>query len=301
MNTLIALMSAFSIACYYVYVSGLMKRRAGLSSGIVLAGGHIVAALSLVPFLMPSWQDLSLFLSPAIYIPMLLASLLLIVSRQLYYYAYAHTEVAHITVFSALTPVYALGAAYVMLDEMPSAHSLIGLCLIVGGIYAVFLRYDSPAPVARNMLGPFLRIARSKPVAMAFLSTIPTAFAAVFQKQLLATLDPFQFSFALLLIVGVASLLVELVRAPASIRPGIARLPREFWAVSALLLALSHVLFCMVMQTQHTAISLVLQRSAIVFQILLAYHFIGEKDDLKKRIIASCVIMLGFTLIMLPA
>lgn len=297
MDTLIALLSAFTAAAYFVYVSSLMKARRNLPSGTVLAVGHMVAAMALLPFAMQ--VNLGLLLTPDLTAPLVFAALLLVISRQLYYYAYARTDVAHITVFSALTPVYALGAGYFMLGEVPTLHALLGLTLICGGVYAVFMTRDTSLSLIRNMIMPFMAIARSRPVACAFLSTIPTAFAAAYQKQLMASLDPVTFSLGLLLIIGLVSSAIELCRQPIHIlKAQIHALPWHFYVASATLMPATHILFCLVIQTQQTAISLVLQRSAIVFQILLAYLLLKEQRDIRKRLLAALVIMSGFMMIM---
>jgi drug/metabolite transporter (DMT)-like permease len=300
MNTLIALLSAFSAAGYFVYVSYVMKREPRLSSGLVLSVGHIVSSAALIPLYLYSRLDtLAFFEQQSILLPLFYAALLLVVSRQLYYYAYSRTDVANITVFSALTPVYALGAGYVILGEVPSMHALMGLLLICGSIYAMFLKRNPDKPFIINIISPFTFITHSRPVAMAFLSTIPTAFAAVYQKKLLITLDPVTFSIALLSVIGLLSLGMEFLRkTPAHVVRNIALLPWHFYFASAILLAATHVLFCIVMQHQQTAISLVLQRSAIVFQILLAYFLLKEKNNIGKRVCCAFVIMAGFMMIM---
>lgn len=263
-----------------------------------------MAAIILLPLYM--WQQegnlleqCGLYFRPEIGGMLLGAACLLIISRQLYYYAYANTDVANITVFSALTPIYALGAGYMTLGEVPQYEDLGGLLLICAAIYTIFLKRDASLSLLGNMAVPFRNIIASPPIFAAFLSTIPTAFAAVFQKQLLATLSPVSFSFALLVLVGLGALLMECIRhSPVKLVRQCMALPWHFFIVSAILLAATHILFCMVMQTQQTAISLVLQRSAIVFQIVLAYFLLKEKESITKRVIASFVIMAGFALIM---
>lgn len=287
---LLALTSAFAIALYYVYTSQVMKARPGLSSGITLAASHLSAGLALAPLWL--WRSTTpLPVTSDLVTPLLATAGLLVLSRELYFYAYARTDVANITVFSALTPVYAIATGYLLLGEHPSRNALAGLLLICGSIYLLFMRGGA------SPLEPFRRIAHSRPIFCAFLSTIPTAFAAAFQKQLLASMDPVGFSFFLLSLIGLAALAIAL--------PGLRRwklqwraIPWHFWLVSAVMLPLTHVLFCLVMLEQHMAISLVLQRSGVLFQIVLAYLFLHERQDIRKRLLVAAGIIAGFALIM---
>jgi len=293
----LALASALATAVYYVYVSRTMKQARGLSSGFVLAISHMVGAVVLLPL----W---ALYSAPVadtapLITPLLLAAGLLVLSRELYFYAYARTDVANITVFSALTPIYAIGTGYFLLGETSTPLALTGMLLICASIYGLFVKKPAGMPLPAAILLPFRHIIVSLPVFCAFLSTIPTAFAAAFQRQLLHTLDPVGFSFFLLTLIGLTAFIISLaLLKPSGLRAQFSLLPRHFLLISAIMLPLMHVLFSFVMQHQQTAVSLVLQRTSIAFQIALAYAFLKERRELRKRILATLGIMAGFVLIM---
>lgn len=296
MDILLALGSALATAVYFVYVSQTMKRQAGLSSSFTLAVSHLAAAAALFPL----WLALPHEAFPAPLWPaLLLAAGLLLVSRELYFYAYAHTDIAHVTVFSALTPVYAVGTGYIFLHETPSPLQLTGLLLICGSIYALFLKRPANASWIKAVAQPFRHIGTSAPILCAFLSTIPTAFAAVSQKYALQTLDPLSFSFFLLLLIGGAALGIScIISTPQGCVSQWRRLPPHFLPVSAIMLPVMNLLFCLVMQHQYTAVSLVLQRSSSMFQILLAYTYLRERRDGYKRVTVAALVMAGFAMIL---
>lgn len=298
-DSLMALLSAFITAAYFIYVSRVMKADRDISSAVTLAVGHLVAALALVPlwaaFSVTTTQEMA---APEIVWAFLAASGCLLLSRQLYFFSYARTEVANITVFSALTPVYALGTGYVMLHEVPQPAQLVGMLLICGSIYSLFLKREPHLPLLANIAQPFRAVMHSPAVLCAFLSTIPSAFAAVYQKRLLATVDPLVFTLVLLLLIGVMALACCLaVQSPRRIWAQCRQLPVGFFFVSATLLPAMHVVFCYVMQHHQVALSLVLQRTSILFQIILAYIFLGERQDIGKRIRVGCCILAGFAMI----
>ena len=299
--TFIALLSAFASAMYFVAISGIMKRSPEISSGLALAVGHLAAALLVFPLVYTSsvpWQ-LQLQLLGENYFPLIVSGVLLVISRQLHYYAYARTDVANITIFSALTPVYALVTGFFMLGEVPTAFSLFGMSLICGSIYWLFLKRDNSLTTLQNLFQPILAIGKSKPVLFAFLSTIPTALVATFQKQLLFVMTPVVFTFWILLITGLFALVFHILVTPqAQMASQMRLLPLKFIVISAIFLPLTHWLFCLVMQEHQTAISLVLQRTSIIFQILLAYGMLSERDQIKRRIFVALFVMVGFAMIM---
>lgn len=299
MHTIIALSSALITAAYFVYISHIMKTRARIASTLVLAASHLVGAGMLVvawllfsrdmPFIFASTKDAGLLVATA---------LLLVLSRELYFYSYSRTDVANVTVFSALTPVYTLLAGFVLLGEVPSLAAAAGLFLICASIYGLFLRIAPDASLARNLTQPFRAMTHSTPIFCAFLSTIPTVFAAIFQKTLMENMNPITFSLGLLLIIGVVALgISRFLFSGTELRTQLRQLPPGFFIASATLLPLMHVLFCLVIREHLAAAALVLQRFSIVFQIALAYYFLRERQFFGKRIIAGLLIMLGFALV----
>jgi drug/metabolite transporter (DMT)-like permease len=299
MDIFFALVSALLTAVYFVYLSKTMKARSGLSSTLTLAVSHLSAAILLLPLWALSSSALSSIVSPPLFL-VAAAGGLLFISRELYFYAYARTDVANITIFSALTPVYALLTGYLWLHEVPSYPHLAGLLLICISIYAYFLEPVPSMSLAKAVVQPFRHIATSRPIFCAFLSTLPTAFAATFQKDALSHFDPVTFSFVLLSIIGSAALLLSCAMFKASdIKRQLTLLPVRFYIISALLLAGMHVAFCVVMNHYQTAVSLVLQRSSLVFQIILAYIYLHERQRISKRLTVAFCIMAGFMLIIL--
>lgn len=299
MSIILALASAFLTALYFVYASQTMKRLPGLPSTLTLTVSHLSAALLLLPAWLWRGWPFAVLPQSALWQPLLLTAGFLVLSRQLYFYAYAHTDVANITVFSALTPVYTVITGYVFLHETLSLRMLLGLLLICSSIYFFFLHQRTGESLAAALFQPFRAIRTSKPVFCAFLSTIPTAFAAIFQKQILYSLDPVSFSFLLLLLIGLAAGVITACTQPRgeALRQ-IRRLPMHFFFLSALLLSLMHVFFCLVMIQHQTAVSLVLQRTSILFQIVLAYVYLKERNSMRKRLIVTVFIIAGFGLIM---
>ena len=295
---LLAIASAFIGSSYLVCMSRVMKREHAPSSLQVLVLSHFLAALALLPFMKSN--DFGLAQNSSIFLLVIAAAGFLVISRMLYFYAYARTDVATVAIFSPLTPIYVLLTGYILLGETATFNEVAGLMVISLSIYVYFMRKGTSLANIANWLEPFRQIARSRAVLCAFLSTIPTAFAAIFQKELLLNhTNPVAFSFWLLLLIALIAGVILMFKRSSVKLVSLTTLPISFYAASLILLPLTHVLFSWLVLAKPTAIALVLQRTGIIFQIMLAYFIMHEREQIGRRIAISLFIILGFSLIML--
>jgi drug/metabolite transporter (DMT)-like permease len=292
--TLLAMLSAFAGSLYLVCMSQVMKRKDALSSLKTLTLSHFIAAVALLPFIDNSFVTSTNHIN-MLYLLCATAGFL-VLSRIMYFYAYAHTDVANVAIFSPLTPVYVLAVGYFILGETASTREISGLLIICTSIYVYFLPKISSIS---DIIKPFRQITANTAVLCAFLSTIPTAFAAVFQKQLLVDyMSPVAFSFWLLLLIAFLAGAILLIKKQSFSLQDIKTFPISFFFASALLLPLTHVLFSWLVLAKPTALALVLQRTGIIFQLILAYVILKERKQLGKRCFVSALIILGFYLIL---
>lgn len=295
MYLLWSVISAFSTAFYLVYQSGVLKTQPRLHANTMLLGMHLAAGITLL-FILPFYtHSIPLPLAPAAYAYLFGNALLLILSRLLYMYAYRRTDVANVTIFSPLTPLFAIGVGHLILGETLRVQEVAGILLICASIYAMFLNRKEGDSLAVALLSPFKHILHSTPVLMGFLSTIPTAFAVALQKKALQYFDPVTFSISLLLLMAVLFAIVEACRRKST--PPIA-IRWRWWLIPGVLLALSQVIFCYVVLVAPTAIALVLQRFGIIFQVLLAYFLLKEKAHIGQRLLCSVGAVAGFALLL---
>jgi len=244
-------------------------------------------------------EPVGLIVNPYAFLPkLLLVALLLYVSRLLYFYAYAKIDVALVTVFSSLTPIYTVVAAYVLLGEAPSAMVLAGVMMISGSLYMLFLKPATGPLRFSSTLAPFRLVGRSRPTLYAFLSTVPPALASVLQKELLQSLSPTEFSFYLLLFIGIMGMATNgfYLKTSAFITQ-LRHIPLHFILVSAAFLPLMHIVFSLALREQATSVSMVLQRFSIPLQMGFAYVFLHEKQEIGKRLTVAGGMLLGLCMI----
>ncbi len=298
-SIVLALSSAFVTAAYLVCMSRVMKRNRDSSSLSTLAYSHLLGGAALIPFLWDSGE--TVMPDSAGFILLLILTIgLLVISRMLYFYAYANTAITNITVFSSLTPLYAMVTGYLFLHEALHWNQLAGLMVICASLYVYFLPAFPRVQKPTSWFAPFTHVVSSKPVFCAFLSTIPTAFAAVTQKQLLMEyVNPVTFSFWLLFGIGAVTLAIYMLWRKTFFIKSYPRFPASFYVASCIFLPLMHVLFSTLILYQPAAVALVLQRTSIVFQVLLAYFILHETGQLAQRLVIIGFIFVGFCLIML--
>jgi drug/metabolite transporter (DMT)-like permease len=278
-----------------------MRALPTMSSNFFLCITNYGAAVVLLPFWLIMYSHGHVSLAPdKTWLYFMLACSFLLLSRELYFYAYSRTDIANITVFSALTPIYTLATGYILLDETPSLLTILGIFMITLAIYYIFL----PANVAKesrlaHFIKPFMRISTSLPILCGFLSTIPTAFGAIYQKKTLFHMDIASFSLSLFLVLGTAALIIELLKRQERrvIYDNMAILRKKSFWCSAFLLMVMHVSFAPILMSHNSAAALTLQRCSILFQIIFAYYFLHQKEDIRKRIFAGVIIIMGFLLI----
>ncbi len=291
-----SLASALSTALYLVYVSGLLKANRFLHPQTALLGTHLAGAvLMLCTLPLLPGIDITLPREYTGYLYLLLNASLLMLSRQLYFYAYANTDVANITIFSPLTPLFGIVTAHLLLGETLTPQETFGTLLISVSIYWMFLRRSPGVSTVRTLLSPFSRIAESRAIFCGFLSTIPTAFGAVFQKQALQYFDPATFTLLLFAVMAVMAAVIEMGRHRSL---STLKQPKlHWWVLSGMLLLISQIIFCYILISAPTAVALVLQRFSIVFQVILAYFFLKEKSEMGKRVLCSAGAIAGFALL----
>jgi drug/metabolite transporter (DMT)-like permease len=293
MDALTALASAIVTALYLTYISGIMKRLPEIPSIVVLSAGHGVAALAVVPmFFFSSLPPQQLWQETAIGIAGV--GLLISLSRLLFYQAYSATYVSHVTVFSSLTPLYAIAIAALFYQSYPTHSQIAGIVITCASLYLFF--YKSSSEQLLHL--PFISIIRSKPLRLALLSTVPGAVAAVWQKHLLIQIDAIVFSFGLLVCVGSLTGLWAVYRhGSVNFLHGLKKLPLQFWLLSALLLPSMQLLFCYVLIEHHSAVALALQRMSMVFQILIAYLWLKERIDFIRSLLVTSLLVFAFGLL----
>ncbi len=288
----LVIFNAFITAVYLVLSSRVMKQ--GLSSGAALALVHLsAAAILFVPMVIVNrglWPVAGL----AAFAGLLLASVLKLLSKQMAFFAYAKTDVANVTVFSAFIPIFGLVIGLGVLKEPISPLEFIGTMIVCVSVYLMYLKRSS-ATGGHWFWSPFTEL-RSPPILMAFMSTIPIVLSSAFIKQGALLMNDLQFCFYSTLLIGVGAAVIESARSG-----GAAFLGRSAqWKKTALIggvFAAAQLSYVVLMTMERVSHTIAFQPLGIVFQIALAYFLLGERKDASKRFFYGACIVVGSILL----
>ena len=128
-------LSALSWAWFSVLVQPLTERVAGLHVGAyTMLGGAVVSLLVAVPAMLATpWTTVS----PAVYGALAYSTVGAMVIAYLFWYHGVRTlGPTHTSMYSNLQPLLAMGIAWAVLSEMPTAWQLAGAALIMTGLLA---------------------------------------------------------------------------------------------------------------------------------------------------------------------
>jgi drug/metabolite transporter (DMT)-like permease len=299
MPLVLVILSAFFMSVYLVLVSGEMRRNTHCTPNLIMALTYSLAfALVLAAWLTYSHEYSAPFTDRAFLEYMAVSVAATVVAKQLHLYACSKIEISHVSVFSSLTPAATILTGWLFVKERPDTLSVAGILIIGLAIYFLFLETQGRQDFMARALGPFLKIFRSWPMACAFLSALPTALAAAFQKKSITEMDPASYAlFATAALAGAMWVIEFLVSRPAAILRRVGKIPLRLFGLAGFSLGLSQLFSSMAMAYDLTANILALQRLSIVFQILLGYFFLKERTHLTRKLVASAAMLLGCALI----
>jgi drug/metabolite transporter (DMT)-like permease len=298
MHIFLILISSSSMALFLVLSSQIMKQKGKFtySSNFVLSITHLSAAF----FLMIPWSYFYLkgtisFPNSEFFFFASISTTLTLIAKLLYFYAYSKIDVAYVTIFSSLVPVFSVLSGWFFLKEELDLYEMIGLIIVTFSVYCLFLVPSTNTFTVKSFFQPFQTILSSKPTLFAFLSVIPPAISTVFVKKSVLNMDALSFSLYFMLSLGILSALIEIFSSSEiSFKEQFLQLPKQFLLFSGLLMTVSQFAYSLATQYTQIANIAVLSRISSVFQIVLAYFILKEKNHLKKRIILSIIIILGF-------
>lgn len=278
----------------------MMKGRLKISGLQMMSISHLIAAMALLPFVI---GELPILLSDYTLLSHILGlSLCMLVARILYYYAFSKADVGEVSIFSSLTPTYTLIIAPFFGYTISGAETA-GVILISMAVYVFFLQPRRDARTKLHYLfSPFMRITSSWPLFCTFLSTLPPAFAVIFQKEALQSGSPMLISFSMCLIIGVAGFIIMLAWKKAAPHSLVAT-PNQRWnlwgalLVAGVLQAIMIVAISYLLLQTSPAPMQALIRFAIPLQIILAYIFLHEKKQIRHRLWSTLLAIIGGCLI----
>lgn len=290
------LFNSFATAVYLVLSSKVMKK-SGLSPNATIAVVHLTAAAILA---LPGLFSRGSFLPIASILALVwlgVTSGLKLLSKELAFFAYSRTDVANVTVFSAFIPILGILFGWIMLKENVTRLELVGTFIICISVYLLFLRREPGATGLTRFLSPLVSI-RSLPIFCGFLSTVPIALSSVYMKKSAQVIGSLHFAFYSTFLIGLSAASVEVMTAKGRgtdfkwMKGSV----KELVLIGAVF-ASAQYSYVILITMERIAHTIAFQPLGIVFQMVLAYFVVKEREHPFKRLICGIGIVLGSILL----
>lgn len=284
--------NALATAVYLVLSSRVMKR-SGLSPNATIATVHLSAAAVLAGPALASGEPAPIPLGLA-FVWLLVTGGLKLLSKKLAFFAYAHADVANVSVFSAFIPIFGLAFGIGMLGERITGLEAAGTAVVCVSVYLLFLERKPGAAFPGWLFSPFSSL-RSLPLFCAFLSTVPIALSNVYMKKSATIMGDLPFAFYSSLLIGLAALALEFPKRRPAERA--ARFPAWSLALTGAVFAAAQYSYVILISMERIAHTVAFQPLGIVFQMIIAYAVLNEREHPIKRLVYGTCIAAGCVLL----
>ena len=206
-----------------------------------------------------------------------------------YYKALEEEEVSFVLPLLSLAPVVTLLFSAIFLKEFPNIFGVIGVLLIILGIYTLKLSH------ARDgLLQPFKHIKNNRGAQLMTIVFLSLGIGSVIDK--IGVSNSNAYIFALVNYMGVCTtlLIITLIKA----RKHLGQLG-TYWKQFLLLgsiVAGYTILYMLALEESFASYAIAIRNASIIFTIILGYLFFKEKD-LKQKLLAAVIIAIGLIFI----
>lgn len=286
----IVLVGALLNALYIVLSTKILREEKGLDRSLVLIGvTNGISGIILLPFAAPTLLRQSFVGELIIACQLLGLVLLMLLARVLHYEALRRIDIAFVSPLSALTPIVTILTSYMALGESVHPLGVFGIIITAIGGGLVYYRplrgKDSPDPKRFH-----------QGLLMAVGSCVVPALAITLEKSVLLRVSPIGFSCLFLLLSAGIVGLIRLCRGYGL------RIPQGQWGIPSLIcLAVlqggSVLLFAKALLMGLTAEVSSMKRVSIVFQVILAYYVLGQRSNIRRRLLGVIALIAGIAIL----
>ncbi len=206
-----------------------------------------------------------------------------------YYKALDEEEVSFVLPLLSLAPVITLGLSAVILKEVPNIFGVIGVLLIILGIYTLKLSHAK-----EGLLEPFKHIKNSRGAQLMTIVFLSLGLGSVLDKIGVANSNAY--FYALINYIGVSTTLffIALFKARTHMKE-LVTYWKQFLLIGSVVAAYT-LLYMLALEESFASYAIAIRNASIIFTIILGYLFFKEKD-LKQKIIAAIIISVGLIFI----
>lgn len=295
----VVLGSALNTALFFVGCSKILRSSDSPPTPVFLLGITNLFAGLFILVIVAFWGtnqafDWNTFQSDFYWL-ILFTAFLHLLAKFFHFKALSLIDVALVSPFSGLSPVYTVITGWLVLEEFPNKVAFLGIMIVVCSLMWLSLetlvKDHQPALISK---GDSVKLG----ILFAFLSTIPPAFKVVYQKQAILVSNPMYFSLLVLLTTGFLTLLGYAIFSwhnfIRQICRGILMLKLAFVSI---FLGINTYLFSLALTLDIAANVSAMARTNIVFQVIFAYFFASQREDIGKRFFIASSVLIGSLII----
>lgn len=224
---------------------------------------------------------------------LVLVSPLELLAMILYIKAISRYDLSLVVPFLSITPLLLLITGYVFLNETVNISGIIGVSLIVIGIYLMNIQ-----DYREGILAPFKNILKNRGSVYVIIVALIYTITSTIGKRIVTLVGPSFMSFWYLASLTMVLFIFVIIKSEPIITPlksnlAINLLIGTFVGLAAYTLFSSYQLI-------PVSYAIALKRTSILFAVLWGRIFFGE-SDFKKRIAGSLIVLVGIIIIILRA
>lgn len=272
-----ALITAFSLAT----ADAISKKAMGRSNEYVIAWvreGYALPFLALVFFFIaiPS-LDRTFWLSLLLMIPLEIVAIILYVK------AIKLSPLSLTIPFLAVSPVFIILIAFILLGELPDRSGLLGILLIVSGAYLLNIR-----TTREDLLGPIRAIRRERGSLLMIIVALIYSVTATLGKVAVQHSSPIFFGFFYPFLL---TLILSVILWRKGLLPEVLSRPKTFLAIGVFtaIMILTH--FKAISMTD-VAYMISVKRASLVFSVIYGKILFNE-ENIRERLTGSMLMIAG--------
>ncbi len=206
-----------------------------------------------------------------------------------YYKALKEEEVSFVLPLLSLAPVITLACSALFLREFPNIFGIIGVLLIILGIYTLKLNH-----AREGIMQPFRHIKNNKGAQMMTIVFLSLGIGSVIDKVGVSNSNAYVF--ALVNYIGVSTTLffITVIKARKHLRE-LQTYWKQFLLLGAVVAGYT-LLYVLALEESFASYAIAIRNASIIFTIVLGYLFFKEKD-IKQKILAAVIIAAGLVFI----
>lgn len=304
---LLAITGAAANAAYYIIVKHYL---ADHDPRLLTAMGLFFAAMLL---LVISWSRGFPVIGPDYAGAVLISGVLNIIGLSLIFRALESSDLSLSMPMLSFTPVFLIGTSFLLLNEVPSAAGILGICIIVGGSYVLNISEEH-----EHLLDPVRSMIGNR--GSWYMLIVAFLFAASINYDKIAMLssDPiFGMAFTLLIISGAFFAIIALARfvpgrfplcrnwhqpVPGTCQKTLVPVPGYLVpsALAGIFVAVECVSINIAYTLQIAPYVIAIKRLAILFMVLYGTLLCAE-DEIRTRVLGSALMVGGAVILLLWA